>query len=62
MLVCHCRGVSERDVHRALEGGASCVEDITAHCGAGGDCGGCLPVLVELATTAARRHVELRVA
>ena len=60
MLVCHCRSVSERDVHHALEGGASCVEEITERCGAGGDCGGCLPVLAEL--TAVAHGPDLRVA
>ncbi|MCC6433963.1 MAG: (2Fe-2S)-binding protein [Acidimicrobiales bacterium] len=59
MLVCHCRGISEREVRRALAGGASCREDITERCGAGGDCGGCLPLLDELAASAPERTLRV---
>jgi bacterioferritin-associated ferredoxin len=48
MIVCNCLAVSDRDVRSAVESGARTVEDITAECGAGGDCGGCRATLVRL--------------
>ena len=50
-MVCLCRGVSERKVLRAIERGATTVEEVTERCGAGGTCGGCHPTIDELLAT-----------
>jgi len=41
MIVCHCRGVSDRTVKRAVREGAVCVGGVARACGAGTGCGGC---------------------
>ena len=48
MLVCHCKGLSDRDVHRAIRAGASTQRDVARACGAGSVCGGCRPLIDEL--------------
>jgi bacterioferritin-associated ferredoxin len=48
MVVCHCKGVSDRTVDAAIASGASCVEEITERCTAGGGCGGCHSLLEAL--------------
>jgi bacterioferritin-associated ferredoxin len=40
MIVCICRGASDRDVNRAIEAGASSIADLQ-HCGIGTECGSC---------------------
>lgn len=47
-IVCHCLGVSERKVRRAVDRGASTIADVGASCGAGTSCGGCHPNLEQL--------------
>lgn len=41
MLVCICKGLSERAVKETIDAGASSVEAIGKACGAGTDCGTC---------------------
>lgn len=48
MLVCHCEGVTEREVRRAVTAGACTQEEIARRCGAGRQCGGCRPVIDEI--------------
>jgi bacterioferritin-associated ferredoxin len=49
VIVCLCRGVSDRAVHEALACGASSLPDLAAACrGAGTDCGGCRRMLAAL--------------
>ena len=48
MYVCACEGVTDRTVHAVTVAGARTVEDVTRVCGAGGECGACLPLLHEL--------------
>jgi len=63
MIVCHCRVVSDRQVQAAIDHGAEHVEQVTAACGAGSDCGGCHQRLENLLRNARReRPVLLRVA
>jgi bacterioferritin-associated ferredoxin len=40
MIVCVCRGASDRDVHRAIQHGASSIADLQ-RCGIGTECGSC---------------------
>ena len=44
MIVCLCRGVSDRDIRHAIDSGASCLGRLEQR-GIGGDCGGCEGVL-----------------
>jgi len=41
MFVCVCHAVTDKEVQRAIEGGADTREAVTRACRAGGDCGGC---------------------
>jgi bacterioferritin-associated ferredoxin len=44
MIICVCRGKSDRDVNRAIERGASSVADLQ-RCGIGTECGSCHSLL-----------------
>lgn len=48
MFVCHCRGITDRTIGAAVAAGARSVEEIGRRCGAGVDCGGCIPALARL--------------
>ena len=48
VIVCHCFGVSDRRIHAEAGLGASDLDDITARCGAGGDCGGCADLIEDI--------------
>lgn len=41
MLVCHCRGVSDRQIKRAVKNGAASLREVARATGAGMRCGGC---------------------
>lgn len=41
MIVCFCRGLSESDLRAIVTAGAWTVDDVSAACGAGTDCGAC---------------------
>jgi bacterioferritin-associated ferredoxin len=50
MIVCHCHGISDRAIRRAVREGAVSSDEVTRSCSAGGTCGGCRPridVIVE---------------
>ena len=40
MIICICRGKSDRDIARAIDNGASTVRDLQ-RCGIGDQCGSC---------------------
>ena len=40
MIICICRGKSDRDVNRAIENGATTLRDLQ-RCGIGDQCGSC---------------------
>jgi bacterioferritin-associated ferredoxin len=46
--ICHCKGVSERQIRSAINAGARTPVEIGAHCRAGTGCGGCLPEVCRL--------------
>jgi len=48
MIVCLCRGVSERQVETAVAKGAATVHEVSQACGAGIDCGACQHLLAVL--------------
>jgi bacterioferritin-associated ferredoxin len=41
MFVCVCNAVTDREVEAAIDAGAQTPSEVTARCGAGGDCGSC---------------------
>jgi bacterioferritin-associated ferredoxin len=43
MWVCHCKGVTDRQIRSAINAGARTPVEIAVHCRAGTGCGGCLP-------------------
>jgi bacterioferritin-associated ferredoxin len=45
VVICSCQAVNDRAVREAIASGARTVDDLTARCGAAGDCGGCRPEL-----------------
>ena len=48
MLVCHCNGVSDRTIRKAVRNGATTARDVAHRCGAGACCGGCTDVIREI--------------
>lgn len=52
MIICICRGKSERDINRALDAGASSVRELQ-RCGIGDQCGSCHNSLRAMLSTAA---------
>jgi bacterioferritin-associated ferredoxin len=48
MIVCNCRGASDRDVKAAIQAGAGCLSDLENGGIAGGDCGCCEDTLREM--------------
>jgi bacterioferritin-associated ferredoxin len=48
VIVCHCAVVTDRDVARAIDGGAQTIAQVCAATGAGRDCGGCVFTLKRL--------------
>ena len=51
MIVCHCHGVSDRVIRRHVREGAASCALVTRACAAGGRCGGCRPVILEIIET-----------
>ena len=45
MIVCCCRGVSDRQVRTSVAGGAASAGAVARACGAGAGCGGCIPTV-----------------
>ncbi len=48
MLICHCQRVNDRRIRQALVDGARTVGQVGRLCGAGTQCGGCVPAVVQL--------------
>jgi len=49
-IVCHCEGVRDRTIQRAIRRGATTLEDIQTECGAAARCGGCEPTVRAMLT------------
>ena len=41
MYVCLCKGVTDQDIHSAIESGAESLDDLQQQLGAATGCGGC---------------------
>ena len=48
MIVCHCLGISDRAIRRAIHQGACSRGQVARACLAGRKCGGCAPVIDEI--------------
>ena len=48
MIVCHCKGLSDRDIRAAVRDGARSCRQVGRACEAGRACGGCRPTIREL--------------
>ena len=48
VIVCHCKGLSDRDIRAAVREGARSCGQVGRACQAGRTCGGCRPVIREL--------------
>lgn len=48
MLLCLCKGVSDRVVRLAVLSGANTIEAVGARCGAGTDCGACCSMIHDM--------------
>jgi bacterioferritin-associated ferredoxin len=48
MIVCSCRGISDREVVEAVRCGARTLEDVSRRCdGAGEECGSCVVYIAQ---------------
>mgnify|MGYP006144197333 CR=1 FL=1 len=59
MIVCHCEEVTQRTIKHAISDGAASVSQVSAACGAGRNCGGCVEAIEALLARVetAPRHV-----
>lgn len=48
MIVCHCRGVTDREIRRCVRSGRASVGAVSEACGAASGCGGCEPLVSEI--------------
>jgi len=48
MIVCHCRGLSDRKIREVIRRGAHSPREVALACHAGRNCGGCIPTVREL--------------
>ena len=51
-IACSCHGVRDRTVEDAVAAGARTVERVMELCGAGTNCGGCVPTIEALLESA----------
>ncbi len=58
MIVCHCRGTTDREVRRAVQEGASSLGEVGRHCGAATGCGGCAGTVLEILGSEQDQAVE----
>ena len=55
VIVCHCQGVNDRAVRRAVKDGARTRRAVARVCRAGNGCGGCARVVDEIIVSEERR-------
>ena len=56
MVVCHCEGVTDRDMRQAQAAGACTPAQVVRATGAAKNCGGCLPALMALVRETSERQ------
>lgn len=55
MIVCHCHGVTDREIIASAQNGASTCQEVADRCGAGAGCGGCESLVAEILQGERRR-------
>lgn len=58
MIVCHCHGVTDREIRASVQNGARTCADVADACGAGSGCGGCESLVAEI-VQGERRHLAV---
>ena len=48
MIVCHCQGITDREIRCAVRDGATTRRQVGRTCRAGRSCGGCHPAIREI--------------
>jgi bacterioferritin-associated ferredoxin len=60
MIVCHCRGVSDREIRRCVRAGQGTVAAVSEACGASTGCGGCRPLVKKIVESELEAQQSLR--
>jgi bacterioferritin-associated ferredoxin len=60
MIVCHCHGVTDRQIRACIQNGACSPDDVAEHCGASTGCGGCSQLVAEIVHGERRRLAVLK--
>ncbi|HEX2877572.1 MAG TPA: (2Fe-2S)-binding protein [Polyangiaceae bacterium] len=60
MIVCHCHGVTDREIRACVQQGARSCGDVGDVCGAGTGCGGCASLVAEVVSGERRRLAVVR--
>ena len=60
MIVCHCHGVTDREIRACVQKGACSTDDVADHCGASTGCGGCASLVAEIVHGERRRLSVLK--
>lgn len=58
MIVCHCHGVTDREIRAIVHNGARTCADVADACSAGAGCGGCESLVAEIVQSE-RRHLAI---
>ena len=58
MIVCQCRGITDRTIRKAVRDGACNRNDVFRACKAGKICGGCVPAINEIIEAEQERIVR----
>jgi len=60
MIVCHCHGVTDREIRQSVQNGSRTCADVADCCGAGSGCGGCASLVAEIVHGERRRLAVLK--
>ncbi len=60
MIVCHCHGVTDREIRACVQNGARTCDDVADHCGASSGCGGCASLVADIVHGERRRLAMVR--
>lgn len=58
MIVCHCHGITDREIRACVQNGARSADEVAEHCGASTGCGGCASLVAEI-VHGERRHLSV---
>ena len=58
MIVCHCRGVTDRQIRRLVREGACSAREVARSTGAGMRCGGCRSTVNEVVNQTVKHEIE----